>query len=124
MACSIRSQPEMSRNFAFTTPSGGYTRWTMYQVNDTVCIAGLTTAAAAENIMYYDVPKVLVDCLTITSGNLASYAEGSKVYFDSATNAITTVAATNSLCGIVTLQPSVGDVLCEIHLMGTMEVVA
>ncbi len=124
MACSIRSQPEMSRNFVIAAPSGGYIKWIMYLVNDTVCIAGMTVAIDEDCVMYYNIPKVLVDCLTITAGNLANYAEGSKVYFDAATNAITHVAATNALCGIVTLQPAAGDVLCEIHLMGTLEIVA
>ncbi len=122
MACSIRSQPEMSRNFVIAAPSGGYTAWTMYQVNDTVCIAGMTVLVSKDCVMYYNIPKVLVDCLTITSGNLANYTGGSKVYFDATTNAITHVADTNPLCGIVTLQPAAGDVLCEIHLIGTLEI--
>lgn len=110
----------MSRNFVIAAPSGGYTAWTMYLVNDTVCIAGMTVAVSVDCVMYYNVPKVLVDCVTITSGNLSAFAEGSKVYFSTSTNAITNVSAGNYLCGIVTQQPSVGDTTCEIHLDGTL----
>ena len=122
MACSIRSAPPESRNFTYTTPSGGYTRWTMYQVNDLVTIAGLTTAVDVENVMYYNVPKVLVDCATVTAGNLADHAEGSVVYFDPTTNAITTVAGALAACGFVTLQPAADAVLCEIHLQGDLAI--
>lgn len=124
MACSIRSSPEESKVFQYTAPSGGYTAWTLYQVNDTVVIAGATTTVGNEVVMYYWVPRVLVDCLTITSGNAANYDEGSKVYYDPLTSAITHVAASNTLCGIVTTRPAVGAVLCEIHLMGALSIVA
>ncbi len=120
MACSIRSSPEESKVFQYTAPSGGYTAWTLYAVNDTIVIAGATTTAGNEVVMYYWVPRVLVDCLTITSGIVANYDEGSIVYFDATTNAITHVAASNTACGIVTTRPAVGAVLCEIHLHGMM----
>lgn len=120
MACSIRSSPEESKNFEYTAPSGGYTAWIMYKVNDTVVIAGATTTVGNEVVMYYWIPKVLVDCLTITAGNVANYDEGSVVYFDASTNAITHVSAGNTACGIVTQRPSSGAILCEIQLHGMM----
>jgi len=124
VACSIRNQPCESKNFKHTAPSGGYTTWTMYIINDTVVIVGATTTVGNEAVCYYWCPKVLVDCLTITSGNQASYDEGCKVYYDSLTNAIThTSSGTTTLCGIVTLQPAVGAILCEIHLMGALGIV-
>jgi len=125
MACQIRNAPDESNNFKHTAESAGYTAWTMYKLNDTIVIAGSTVTVGKEVVLYYWCPKVLVDCLTITSGNQASYDEGCKVYFDSLTNAIThTSSATTTLCGIVTLQPAVGAVLCEIHLMGALGIVS
>ncbi len=120
MACSIRSSPEESKNFEYTTPSGGYTAWTLYQINDTVVIVGATVTVGDEAVCYYWIPKVLVDCLTITAGNVGNYDEGSIVYYDATTNAITHSAGGNVACGIVTQRPAVGAVLCEIHLHGMM----
>jgi len=125
MSCAIRSPQDVCQNFEHTTPSGGYTAWTMYMVNDTVVVNKATATVGNEAVMYYEIPKVVVDCLTITDGNLASYDEGCKVYHDSGTDAIThTPSGTTTLCGIVTQKPSVGDTTCEIHLMGALGIVA
>ena len=124
MACAIRSPQEVCQNFQYTTPSGGYAAWTMYKVNDTVVINKATQTVGEEAVLYYWVPKVVVDCLTITAGNVANYDEGSKVYFDASTNAITHESSGNTLCGIVTTRPAVGAVLCEIQLDGMLGIVA
>ena len=125
MVCAIRSPQEVCQNFEYTAPSGGYAAWTMYLINDTVVIVKAVTTIGNEAVCYYWIPKVIVDCLTITAGNVANYDEGSKVYFDPATNAITHVSGgSNVLCGIVTTRPAVGVVLCEIQLEGMLGIVA
>ena len=121
MACAIRSPQEVCQNFEYTAPSGGYAAWTMYKINDTVCVNKAVTTVGNEAVMYYWIPKVVVDCLTITTGNVGNYDEGSKVYYDSGTSAIThTSSGTTTLCGIVTTRPAAGAVLCEIQLDGML----
>jgi len=124
MACSICSPQEVCQNFEYTAPSGGYVAWTMYLINDTVCVNKATTAVGEEAVMYYWIPKVIVDCLTITAGNIANYDEGSKVYFDSTNNRVTHVSAAWQLCGIVTVRPTADDTTVEIQLDGMLGIVA
>ena len=125
MACAIRSPQELCQNFETVVDiSAGYTAWTMYKLDDTVVINKATAAYGATAVLYYNIPKVVVDCLTVSLGNLTDYGAGSKVYFDATTNAVTPVAGSNSLCGIVTKVPSSGDTTVEIHLDGTLEIVA
>jgi len=85
-----------------------------------VCVNKAAASSGDECVMYYEIPKVVVPCITITSGNQSSFDEGSKVYFDSTASKVTNVASGNTLCGIVTTKPAVGATTVEIHLMGAL----
>lgn len=121
MACAIRSPQEECKNFRTVVDiSAGYSAWTMYKLDDTVVINKAAVAYGAVAVLYYWIPKVMVDSVTITLGNLTDFGVGSIVYFDSSTNAITATSGGNTACGIVTEVPVSGDTTVEIHLMGTL----
>ncbi len=122
MACSLRSPNEVCEVFEDTAVAA-HVAWTLYMINDVVVINKATAAIGDTAVFYYFIPKVVVDCVTITSGNLAAFAEGSKVYYDNATHAVTNVANAN-VCGFVTVAPAVGDTTVEIHFDGTLRIVA
>ena len=125
MACEIRSPQEVCQNFEHEAPTGGYAAWTLYQVNDTVTINKAVTTIGNTAVMYYEIPKVVVPCVAIPSGEAVTYYdEGCKVYFDATNSQVTRVAGGNVLCGIVTKAGSVGDETIEIHLMGALAIVA
>ncbi|MFA7283685.1 MAG: hypothetical protein WC066_03965 [Candidatus Omnitrophota bacterium] len=120
MACILRQPNELCLVFEYTAESA-LTAWTLYPINDVIVINKATAAIDDTAVLYYFVPKVIVDCIEITSGNLASFAEGSKVYY--ADNAVTSVA-NGDVCGFVTVQPAIGDTTVEIHFDGTLRIVA
>lgn len=120
MACSLRSPNEVCEVFEDIAVAA-HVAWTLYPINDVIVINKATAAIGDTAVFYYFIPKVVVDCVEVTSGNLADYAEGSKVYY--AGNAVTTVANAN-VCGFVTVAPSVGDTTVEIHFDGTLRIVA
>ena len=92
--------------------------------NDTVCVVVEDTDSGSQVVFVYWAAKIVVPCVEITSGNLADFAEGSKVYFDAADEEVNASSSGNTLCGIVTTAPSVGDETVEIHLDGMLGIVA
>jgi len=120
MACAIRSPQYDCRVFE-DIATGVMNAWTLYMVNDVVVINKAAAVLGDTVVLYSNIPKVLVDCVTIASGNIAAFAEGCKVYY--LANAVTNVANAN-VCGFVTVQPAVGDTTVEIHFDGTLRIVA
>ncbi len=118
-ASAIRSPQEVCQNFENTAvPSSGFSKGILYKVNDTVVLNLHDTDFGATAVNYYWIPKVLVDVVPITLGNLSDYGVGSKVYFDSSNNRVTAVSGGNTVCGIVTTAPANGATQVEIHLDG------
>lgn len=105
--------------FEFTAATT-YTAGQMVKINDTVGVIVNTVTSGYQAVFVYWAAKILVPCAVVTSGNLADYAEGCKVYFDEADAEVNTSASGNTLCGIVVEQPSVGDETVLIHLIGTL----
>lgn len=101
------------------TAGEAYTAGQMIKKNDTVGVIVGTVASGAQVVLVYLAAKIVVPCVVVTTGNLASFGEGCKVYFDAANAEVTPTAEGNTLCGIVTTPPSVGDETVEIHLIGT-----
>jgi len=122
MACSLRSPNEVCEVFEDTAVIA-HVAWTLYMINDVVVINKATAAIGDTGVFYYFVPKVVVDCVAVTSGTLAAYGVGQVVYYDAATHSVTTVANAN-VCGFVTVAPAVGDTTVEIHFDGTLRIVA
>ena len=106
------------------TAATDYTAGQMLLYEDTVCVVINTITTGYQVVFVYTASKILVPCAAVTSGNLANYNEGCKVYFDAADAEVNTSSAGNTLCGIVTTQPSVGDETVEIHLDGMLGIVA
>ena len=102
------------------TAATTYTAGQMLLYNDTVCVVVGTVASGKQVVFVYWAAKIIVPCVEITSGNLASFAEGSKVYFDAADAEVNVSSSGNTLCGIVTTAPAVGDETVEIHLDGML----
>ncbi|MDD4984347.1 MAG: DUF2190 family protein [Dehalococcoidales bacterium] len=96
----------------------------MVKCNDTVCVVVNDTDDGDQAVKVYWAAKIVVPCAVVTSGNLSGYAEGCKVYFDEVDEEVNTSSAGNTLCGIVTKQPSVGDEEVEIHLDGMLGIVS
>ncbi len=106
------------------TAAAGYTAGQMYRLNDVVGVVVGTVVSGEQVVLVYQAAKILVPCVEITSGNLANFAVGSKVYFDVADAEVNATAGSNYLCGIVLETPSVGDETILIHLMGALGIVA
>lgn len=106
------------------TAATGYTAGQMLKYEDTVCVVVGTVTTGYQVVFVYWAAKIVVPCCVITSGNLASFNEGCKVYFDAADAEVNASASGNTLCGIVTTQPAVGDEEVEIHLDGMLGIVA
>ena len=121
LRCSTNNDPYASFEITAATT---YTAGQMLLYNDTVCVVVGTKASGYQVVFVYWAAKIIVPCAIVTSGNLADYAEGSKVYFDAADAEVNTSAGGNTLCGIVTTAPAVGDEEVEIHLNGMLGIVA
>jgi len=96
----------------------------MGKCNDTVYVAVGSAAVGAQVVKVYQAAKIVVPCVEVTSGNLANFDAGCKVYFDETNAEVTPTSAGNTLCGIVLVQPSVGDEEVEIHLDGMLGIVS
>jgi len=121
LRCSTHNDPYASFEITAAT---AYTAGQMLLYNDTVCVVVDTKASGYQVVFVYWAAKIIVPCAIVTSGNLADYAEGSKVYFDAADAEVNTSSSGNTLCGIVLVAPSVGDEEVEIHLDGMLGIVA
>ena len=105
------------------TAGTGYTAGQMYRLEDVVGVVVGTVVSGAQVVLVYQAAKIVVPCVEITSGNLANFVVGSKVYFDVADAEVNATSGSNHLCGIVLETPSVGDETILIHLMGALEIV-
>ncbi len=121
LRCSTKDDPWAVLEF---TTAEVYTAGQMVRINDTVGVIVQTVAIGYQAVLNYHAARIIVPCVEITSGNLANFAVGSKVYFDVADAEVNATAAGNYLCGIVRVAPSVGDETIHIHLIGTLGIVA
>ena len=120
MACKLRSPNEVCEVFE-DIAEVAHVAWTLYPINDVIVINKATAAIGDTAVFYYFIPKVIVPCVEITSGNDQAFYEGCKVYY--LANAVTNVANAN-VCGFVTVAPAIGDTEVEIHFDGTLRIVA
>lgn len=118
---STHNDPYASLEF---TAGTGYTAGQMIKKEDTVGVIAETVTSGYQAVLVYWAAKIVVPCVAVTSGNVGDLAEGCKVYFDANNAEVTPTAASNTLCGIVLVQPSVGDEEVEIHLDGMLGIVA
>lgn len=121
LRCSTNNDPYAALEF---TAAAVYTAGDIVTVEDIVGVVVGTVAIGAQVVVVYQAAKILVPCVEVTSGNLASFAVGCKVYADVTNNEVTSVAGTLNLCGIVLEAPSVGDEEILVHWMGALEIVA
>ena len=119
LRCSTNNDPFASLEY---TAGTDLTAGVMLQLNDIVGVIVGTVVSGAQAVLVYQAAKILVPCQLVTTGNLAAYAQGSKVYFDTADANVNTVSADNRLCGVVTKSPVSGDTEVEIHLMGALAI--
>jgi len=106
------------------TAAADYTAGQMLKYNDTVGVVVDTVTSGHQVVLVFKAAKIVVPCAIVTSGNLADYAEGSKVYFVAADAEVSPVSGGNTLCGIVVSAPSVGDEEVEIYLDGMLGIVS
>lgn len=102
------------------TAAEAYTAGQMVKIEDTVGVMVSAAAIGSQAVLVYWAAQIVVPCVEITSGNLSSFAEGCKVYFDAADAEVNVSASGNTLCGIVLEQPSTGDETVLIHLDGML----
>ena len=107
----------------YTTPAA-VTAGQVKAVGDVVGVVVNSGLISTTAVLVYQAAKILVPCQLVTTGNLAAYAVGSKVYHDVADNNVNTVASGNTLCGIVLVAPTAGDETVLIHLMGALGIVS
>ena len=118
---STDKDPYASLEFEAAT---GYTAGDIITVGDISGVVVGTVVSGDQVVVVYQAAKIIVPCVEVTSGNLADFAVGSKVYADVANNEVTGTAGALALCGIVLVAPSVGDETIEVHWMGALGIVA
>jgi len=118
---STNNDPFASLEFEAAT---GYTAGDIITVGDISGVVVGTVVSGAQVVVVYQAAKIVVPCAEVTSGNLADFAVGSKVYADVANNEVTITAGALKLCGIVLITPSVGDETVLVHWMGALEIVS
>jgi len=118
---STNNDPFASLEFEAAT---GYTAGDIITVEDITGVVVGTVVSGAQVVVVYQAAKIVVTCVEVTSGNLAQFQVGCKMYADVANNEVTSAAGALALCGIVLVAPSVGDETIEMHWMGALEIVA
>ena len=118
---STHNDPYASLEFEACT---GYTAGDIVTVGDVTGVVVGTVVSGKSVVVVYQAAKILVPCVEVTSGNLAEFQVGCKVYADVANNEVTPVAGALNLCGIVVVAAAVGDETVLVHWMGALEVVA
>lgn len=118
---STNNSPYASLEFEAAT---GYTAGDIITVEDITGVVVGTVVTGAQVVVVYQAAKILVPCVEVTSGNLANFQVGCKIYADVANNEVTPTAGALALCGIVLEAPSVGDEEVLVHWMGALEIVA
>lgn len=121
LRCSTNNDPWASLEFTAAT---NYTAGEMTKIEDTVGVIIKTVSSGYTAVLNYLAAKIIVPCVEITSGNLASMSVGRKVYFDVSDKEVNPTSGSNYLCGIVLVTPSAGDEEIEIHLMGALGIVS
>ena len=106
------------------TATAVYTAGDMIKHYDVVGVIVGTVAIGHQAVLVFEASRIIVPCVEVTSGNLASLYEGKKVYFDATNAEVTPTALGNTLCGIVLVTPTVGDEEIEICLMGALGIVS
>jgi len=99
------------------TPSAGYTAGQMVKVEDTVGVIAETKVSGQIAVLIYRCNKVVVPKIATTG---ITFAAGDKVYFVSASAAVSNASTSNTLCGraLVAAGASVAEV--EIDLNGAV----
>lgn len=118
---STNNSPYASLEYEAAT---GYTAGDIITVEDISGVVVGTVVSGAQVVVVYQCAKILVPCVEVTSGNLAQFQVGCKIYADVTNNEVTPVAGALKLCGIVLEAPSVGDEEVLVHWMGALEIVA
>lgn len=118
---STNNSPYASLEFEAAT---GYTAGDIITVEDVTGVVVGTVVSGAQVVVVYQAAKILVPCVEVTSGNLANFQVGCKLYADVANNEVCVTAGALALCGIVLEAPSVGDETVLMHWMGALEIVA
>lgn len=109
-----------SPNYASTkvvAPTGGYTAGQLYASGSLVGVPVQTVDAAAVVAFIYAADKIVVPKVAATGKALTV---GQKVYFKSASNAVTGDSTSNTLCGrCIVAAAALADTV-EIHLTGNV----
>lgn len=117
----LRSDVEKATYNSFESPAVGVkVAGAMEQVGDVVGVWVTTSAATEDNVFCYEASKILVPCIVITAGNLALYAIGQTVYYDSTNAEVNAVTSSGPPCGIIVKAPVAADETILIHLMGAL----
>ncbi len=118
---STNNSPYASLEFEAATT---YTAGDIITVEDISGVVVGSVVSGAQVVIVYQAAKILVPCVEVTSGNLAQFQVGCKIYADPTNNEVTSAAGALKLCGIVLEAPSVGDETILVHWMGALEIVA
>lgn len=98
-----------------TAPTAGYTAGQMIKLNDTVMIVVTTVTVGQVSAAIYWAEKVVVPKATGVT-----FANGGKVYFNSTTGKVTSVASGNTLCGRALAAAASADTEAEIEFNGAV----
>lgn len=92
----LKLRSDQFASFQVTAPTAGYTAGQMVKVEDSVGVIVETTAKTLKAVLIYSCEKIVVPKVAATG---VTFAAGDKVYFKSASGAVTSVASSNTLCG-------------------------
>lgn len=83
-----------------TVPSGGYTKGKLYLLASAAIVVALETKAAAATCPVLTGKNMKSIWVAKVAGTGLTIAAGAKVYFKSASNAVTGTASGNTICGV------------------------
>ncbi len=109
-----------SKSFAsipYVAPTGGVDAGDMIAVEDTVLVAIEDAAFGANAMGIYSCERIVVPKVAGTGKTLAA---GQKVYFKSASGAVTGDSTSNTLCGRAREAADAADTEVEIDLKGNL----
>lgn len=98
-----------------TAPTAGYTKGDMVAVESVIGVIVDTKTVGLKTNLIYRCPKIVVAKVAGTGKTIAA---GAKVYFKSASKAVTGDSTGNTLCGRALVAASAVDTTVEIDLDG------
>lgn len=114
----LKLRSDIFASIELITPTAGYTAGQMVKVGDLVVVIVETKTVGQIAVGIYKADKIVVPKV---AGTGITFAAGGKVYFKSASAAVTNASTGNTLCGRALVAALAADTTVEIDLNGAVQ---